>query len=138
MSDYESDASNATPTLPQPPGLQNADPAVGPLVPYQVLVFPFPGDRQRRWAVKEQIGLKEDRYEQRLLAVEELLRRLPTSCEIELIPLEEHPEQVSVGIAIASNATAEDLARAEDVGYIKKTMKIMRTNRSPYWTETRT
>jgi hypothetical protein len=118
--------------LPKPPGVANARSINGPVVYFRVLAFPLRMKDALKWAEDNQVGVGRKPHMRRELALPTILRRLPPDCRrIAVVPLGGGAAALSV--VVATNKTAEDLARAEDLEMIQNVQRVMGTNQPPAW-----
>jgi hypothetical protein len=118
--------------LPKSPGLANARSINGPIVYFRVLAFPLPMKDALKWAEDNQVGVGRKPHMRRKLALPAILCRLPPDCRrIAAVPLGGGAAAFSV--VVATNKTAEDLARAEDLEMIQNVQQVMGASQPPAW-----
>jgi hypothetical protein len=118
--------------LPKSPGLANARSINGPVVYFRVLAFPLRMKDALKWAEDNQVGVGKKPHVRRKLVLPAILRRLPPDCRrIAAVPLGGGAAAFSV--VVATNKTAEDLARAEDLEMIQNVQQIMGASQPPAW-----
>ena len=119
-------------SLPKSPGLANPRSINGPVVYFRVLAFPLQTKDTLKWAEDNQIGVGRKPHMRRKLVLPAILRRLPPDCRrIAAVPLGGGAAAFSV--VVATNKTAEDLARAEDLEMIQNVQRVMRASQPPAW-----
>jgi len=117
----------------KPPPVMNDDPRMGRLVRLKVLAFPFPPERQDKWADLHKFALHSDSFNRNIETVMEIRRRIPQTCWLGLVPYDGKRNVGCTAIIVASNATPEELELAQDLTQIRVVQKILSTKEPPYW-----
>jgi len=118
--------------LPKSPRLANGRCINGPIVYFRVLAFPLRMKDALKWAEDNQVGVGRKPHVRRELVLPTILSRLPPHCRrIALVPLSNGGAALSV--VVATNETAEDLARADDLETMQHVQRVMGTSQPPAW-----
>jgi hypothetical protein len=89
-------------------------------------------DAELKWAEEHQIGVGRTPHMRRQLALPAILRRLPLDCRrIAIVLLD--TGALCYSVVVATNKTAEDLARAEDLEMIQTVQRVMGATEPPAW-----
>ena len=118
--------------MPPSPGVWNRNPQVGPIVKSRVLGFAFSTEDQEQWAEDHQIEPQYSTSQRRMLARKAMYQRLPPKFR-HMSLVYRDPVTMASCIVIASNRTAEDLKKAEDLETINVVRRALDFPGPPQW-----